>query len=612
MRSVLALAAAVAACVLPLAAATDPAILDVIVEIPGKQAPLGVRDFTVRDALGSLAVEAVELRAPDDRTSTAPDPLSIQSPDDETDAARKADRIVGIFLDELHLEESDGLAQARTSLAAFVRSRLGPRDLVAVLKPLASLTSIRLTADREEVAREIESARGRLGDYTPRTVFEQQFLAGTPERIDEARAQISLSALSALTAHIGRMPGARKTLIAVSDGFTVPRDSHRNVTPGFAGVTRTATIGRVALYPLHTTSSDAADASSGTAGTAAGSTKTREAAGSDESGRTALRRLADETTGFTIVAGPALSDDLGRVLRDASRYYLLKVSPRAGSDDGAFRAVTVSVDRRGAVVRARAGYSLAPTPESISRVRRPPPPLNVVRRTSPMIRPWFGLSSGGADRARVSFVWEPAARVPGVGARRSDPDTVSMQVTTLSGEPVFAGRIGSAGGGLVSTGQAPRLSFDSDAGRFLVQMEILDAGGRVLDRDVRDLVVNRFQTPVALGTPEVLRARTARELRPLLGGGAGVTAVAREFSRADHLVIRVPIIGEASELRATLTSGFGASLRELSVTRLASDPQVGQLDVALAGLATGSYVIRLNATSGDGHASDRVAFTVRP
>ena len=52
---------------------------------------------------------------------------------------------------------------------------------------------------------------------------------------------------------------------------------------------------------------------------------------------------------------------------------------------------------------------------------------------------------------------------------------------------------------------------------------------------VRDLTA-----PVVLGTPEVLRARTARDFRALASDPDAVPVAAREFSRTERLMIRVP------------------------------------------------------------------------
>ena len=74
----------------------------------------------------------------------------------------------------------------------------------------------------------------------------------------------------------------------------------------------------------------------------------------------------------------------------------------------------------GVQLRARSGY-WAPSAndrlgaELVALANRPPPPVQIepLRRSSPLIRPWFGLSLSDEGKMRVTFVWEPTAGVPG-------------------------------------------------------------------------------------------------------------------------------------------------------------------------------------------------------
>ena len=107
------------------------------------------------------------------------------------------------------------------------------------------------------------------------------------------------------------------------------------------------------------------------------------------------------------------------MVADASAYYLLTYRS-ARNTDGMFHAVDVSVKTKGVHLRARKGF-WAPTPDEIQRASllaranepRPPIVLAPARRTSPMIRPWFGMAKGANGNTRVTFVWEPAGAVPG-------------------------------------------------------------------------------------------------------------------------------------------------------------------------------------------------------
>ena len=143
-------------------------------------------------------------------------------------------------------------------------------------------------------------------------------------------------------------------------------------------------------------------------------------------------------------------------------------------------------------------------------------------------------------------------------------------------------------------------------------MAIEDVATGVLDRDVRDFAVSDFRRAVAIGTPAVLRARNARELR-LLGEEDAVPVASRDFSRAEHLLIRFPAYspdGGPPSLSATLLNRLGQSMRELPVAPAAAPGGDNQIDLPLAGLASGEYMIEVKASSPAGEAKDRIGFRV--
>src|SRR3954467_17185 len=96
-------------------------------------------------------------------------------------------------------------------------------------------------------------------------------------------------------------------------------------------------------------------------------------------------------------------------------------------------------------------------------------------------------------------------------------------------------------------------------------MKTEEAGARGLDTDVRDLVVGAFSDPVTIGTAQVFRARSAREYREIVADPAAAPVAARQFSRADRLLIRVPVYasGVSPSVSARLVSRFGSALRDL-------------------------------------------------
>lgn len=503
-------------------------------------------------------------------------------------------RLFAIFLDEFHTAAGEAADRLRDALVRFVKDGLEPGDQVVVLKPLDSILSITLTTDRGAAMRAIETFQPRDGDYTARTPFERNYIAGTPERIAAARTQIVVSALNALATHLGTLGDGRKTLIVVSDG--IGRRVRTQVDaplPTLDTVQRSADRAHVSIYAfeVNSRSDDAVDAAD----------------------RDALKALAEATGGRAVPATAEAGDALTRVLVESRAYYAITLSAAEPRVPG-FHAVYVRVGRAGATVRARRGYwplsaedfrgrgVAAATPTT----RLPEPP----RRISPLVRPWFGMERGAAGTTRVSFVWEPAAIIPGDRSMPQRPARVALTVSRPDGTAVFEGLVLPAGADPAAEAR-PRAVFELPPGRLRVQMAIEDASSRLLDVDVRDLVVIPFQGPVAIGTAEVLRSRNAREFRALAGNPDAPPVASRQFSRSERLILRVPVYasGGAPQVSARLISRFGLVMRELAVDRTPGADRY-QIDLPLAGLAAGEYSVDVSAATAEGQAKDTITFRV--
>ena len=583
--------------------AGEPVVLDVVVDEPA-QRPAGAltaADFTVNDDGESLPIESVRLVQPPAETA----PLQpISTDDDEKAAVSQGGRLVGVYVDEYHLENDAAFAVARNDLAAFIRSSLGARDLVVVLKPLDSLLSLRMSADREAAARIVESAAPRQGDYAPRSSFEQEFIAGAPARIDAARNQIALSGVSAIATQLGRFDAGRKTLIVLSNGVS-PRAPNRGDAPlpALDSIARSANRSRVAIYLMRPTRATATldDARDGSA----------------PPRRDALEALAAQTTGFVLDGADATASGLQRVLKDATRYYLLTLTPSPRASDGRFRSVSVMLRKPQPAVRARAGYALHRPEDDVVFTPKPlPAGLKIPRRTSPLIRTWFGQSSGEGGATHIDFVWEPSPRTPGGRGPAMSPARVAMRVSTMDGVELYSGTAGPSGTDRdFGVSEPAEMAFSAKPGTLLVQMDILDLAGRALDHDVRDLIVGGFTKSLSFGTVSVFRSRSNREFRAIADGTMVAAPVAsRQFSRAEHLVFRIPVSsgGAVPVVTARLLSRFGAPLRDLPVSNAPSSTNVFQVDLPLAAFASGGYMLEFSGRNSDASAIDRIEFTVTP
>lgn len=526
-------------------------------------------------------------------------PTPIRSVEDERAVAAAGDaRLFAIFLDEYHVRGGDNTDRARDALIRFVDRDLTSRDLVVVMKPLDSIFAIRLTGDREAVRQTIQTFDGRKGEYEPRNAYERSFIAGTPARIEGVRNQVAWSAINALAVHVGGLAEIRKTLIVVSEAIGSPeRRRGQEFLATRDTVLRSANRSNVAIYTL-----DPSDATATT------------------TDPDPLRMLSAETDGAAIVGD--LDAGLHRAAEDSSRYYLLTYRS-ARQDDSRFHEVQVRTKRPGVRLRARKGY-VAPSPDDALRATllahandpRPAAPVEPAPHVSPLIRPWFGVSRGPTGKSRVTFVWEPAARVPGDRGIAKSPARLVFTARTVDGTVLFDGPVAATGPATIDEPGATsaRAVFDMPPGRLRLRMSIQDVTSRVLDVDVRDISIRELKGDVVIGTPEVLRARNAREFRTLETGSA-VPVAAREFSRTERLLIRFPAYapgGTRPTVSARLLSRTGQTMRDLTVAPPPGDDGEHAIDLPLAGLAAGEYFVEVEATTPSGEAKDRVGFRVTP
>jgi VWFA-related protein len=554
---------------------------------------LNPAEFAVHDEGAAQPLDGVRLVRAGGEPST---PLQGRlGPPDQAPAVASPDtaRVFAIFLDEYHVSPGASTMRAREALLRFVDREVSAGDLLVVMKPLDSLLTIRLTLDREEGRRAIASFEGRLGDYAPRNDYERNYIAGSSDRIDAARTQVVVSAMDALAAHLGGMGARRKTLVVLSEGIeSVGVRRGLESMPTIETVVRSANRSNVSVYALRPGG--------------------RRDAGADPDD---LTRLASETDGAMIAED--LEGGLRRASADSRVYYLLTYrSPRPA--DGAFHAVQVRVTRPGVTVRARPGY-VAPGPdEALARASDATVPAAGAAawpapHASLLIRPWFGMDRGTGGRTQVTFVWEPAARVPGERVRRATSRLV-LSATSPDGAVLFNGPVLPTGPAMVeqSGGTPARVVLEASPGRLRLRMSIQDAASQVLDEDVRDLAVRDLRGGVVISTPEVMRARNAREFR-LIGAAGAVPVASREFSRTERLLVMFRARGPDGALvpvTAVLLGRGGQEMRDLPLVSAPAPWGGFAIDLPLAGLAPGEYTVELTAGAASGRVKESVTFRV--
>ena len=362
-----------------------------------------------------------------------------------------------------------------------------------------------------------------------------------------------------------------------------------------------------------------------------------------------LRTLAENTDGRAIVNRNDLVAGMRQITRDSSAYYLIGYNSSQAPSDGKFHEIKVKVKRPGVQVRARKGYWALTATETARALAGPGPAtpkpvenaLNsaLARPSSAsVVRTWIGTTRGENGKTRVTFVWEPIPKTPGdvASARSEPPARVSLMAVAADGSPYYRGKIegtpGAAsiatngGGNSASTGSngsgsgaaAPArggsVSFDANPGKVQLRVSVEDTHSQVLDTEMRDLTVPDLTGPTALlGTPAVFRARTLRDYQQLKSDPKAIPVATREFSRTDRVLIRVPAYGPGDAATKVAVKLLNRAGQPMSDVPSAAAPTAGeqQIDLPLAGLAPGEYVLQIKATADGGEAKEElVAFRV--
>ena len=121
-----------------------------------------------------------------------------------------------IFLDDYHIDRAPITIPLRRTLTAFL-AMLQPTDLVAIVDPLTPNSAITFTRSLSDLSEIVKTFEGRHNEVFPikNKAEEAQLRSGDVERL---RAQVTLSALTALCVHLGGLREGRKNIIFVSQG----------------------------------------------------------------------------------------------------------------------------------------------------------------------------------------------------------------------------------------------------------------------------------------------------------------------------------------------------------------------------------------------------------
>ncbi len=333
-----------------------------------------------------------------------------------------------------------------------------------------------------------------------------------------------------------------------------------------------------------------------------------------------LWRLSGETGGRAIVNTNSFDRGLDHVVDDASAYYLLAYAPTRGAADGKFHELQVRVRRKGLRVLARKGY-WAPSQAELATATVPEAPAEVTSALRSLaevgarrlVTTWTGVEGDGAGRTTVSFAWMPSA-----GRAAATPAVTTLRLVArgsddrvLADERLASDRHPGTGGEAVGAA-----SFVAPAGAVTLALTVEDGEGAVLDRWTERLTVPIPEpATVRLGTPRLFLARSVVEWRSLRASLAAATPTPRrEFRRTDRVLVSVsaqgPEAGSRGPATASLLNRAGNTLASLAFSE--DQGPTLQLELPLANLAAGDYLLRIVVEAGERAAQEHVAFRLVP
>jgi VWFA-related protein len=633
LASVLALAAAI-----PLGGpqvfrgGVDHVAVDVVVTDAGGRpiADLTAADFAIREA--GRVQQIADFRL----VSLAPPPLAPVGPpagppvlrDVETNAPASRDsRLFVILVDDLHLLTSE-IVPVKEQVRRFL-SRCSPDDDVALVFVGHSNLSVNFTRDRARLLAALDRAREAFG-FGLDPVEQVGQLGG----VDFART--AATELRLIARALAGSDHARRAIVYISDGVSfdpgaplrsAERDSARNIYEDLRDAFAAARRWDVPIYTLDPRGLVTPE-------TAVKGWGPRTPDARQEVMRRVhlqqdyLATVALNTGGLAFFnqSNPARAIDA--IVADNSAFYVLGYYPHPFVRDGQFHPIRVSVDRPGAVVRARAGY-VAPADRPATATTRQAlddalsSALNV---SGLMLR---GLATPIAVHGDRTTIWTAVDLDYPSQAGARIHDTVRLAVYGLDAD----GRVQSTSdhafafaGSPHAAGDAPmRLDdvVDVPASVAVVRIAVAsDALGTAGSLSVPVVPLKTGRSSVTLGGIVIGYAGPPR--LPALHAEAGVApapfqpTTRRAFVSTDTLRVFARLSGrEAAGATTTLRVRHDTAVAKTVGLSAEPAPAVqGALDldatVPLVGLAAGSYVLELGVQPAHGDTVVRaVPFTIR-
>ena len=421
---------------------TNVVLVDVRVTAKGKPVTdLEAKDFRVFEdgvpqTITSFSLENVEKLA---QASTANGPPPIidlaKLPPNVSPARVLQDHRLTLLFFDVSSMQPDDLMRALKAANTFVKQRLTPADLVAVVTYTSSLQVVQnFTNDRDALSKSINgillgeessnlSANGSVGAAGSTDALGQEVVtqdvsdAFTP---DETEFNIfntdeKLAAIESLAQMLRGVPG-RKSVIHFSSGIT--STGIENQAQLLATVAA-ANQSDVSLYTMDARGLLALPpGGDATAASPSGSAVYRDVATSSQfssmhSSRETLASLAQDTGGRTFYDTNDFGDAFKEIQSENSSYYLLGYSPTNTRSDGRFRKIRVEVTRPGMKVEARPGYYAPKNFRQFTREDKEAQLQQAINLDEPFLDLPFVIDAAYFLRPDNTYYVALAAKIPG-------------------------------------------------------------------------------------------------------------------------------------------------------------------------------------------------------
>ena len=451
---------------------TNVVLVDVRVTAKGKPVTdLEAKDFRVFEdgvpqTITSFSLENIEKLAQASTTNGPPPTIDLDKLPPNAPPARvlQDHRLTLLFFDVSSMQPDD-LMRALKAATTFVKQRLTPADLVAVVTYTSSLRVVQnFTNDRDALSKALNgillgeessnlAASGTVGEAGTTGASGQEVVtqdvsdAFTP---DETEFNIfntdeKLAAVESLADMLRGVPG-RKSVIHFSSGIT--GTGIENQAQLLATVAA-ANQSNVSLYTMDTRGLMALPpGGDATAASPSGSAAYRDVATSSQfssmhSSRETLASLAQDTGGRTFYDTNDFGEAFQEIQSENSSYYLLGYSPTNTRSDGRFRRIRVEVTRPGVKVEARPGYYAPKNFRQFTREDKEAQLQQAINLDKPFLDLPFVVDASYFLRPDNTYYVVLAAKIPGSSVqllKKSNTHETEFdfiwRVTDPSGKPV--------------------------------------------------------------------------------------------------------------------------------------------------------------------------------